>query len=125
MSEVVPLGTRLLRFGTSGVAATLIHLAIASLAVYSGLGGTAANVLGFVVANCFSYLSNALWSFRAGVSAQNYGRFLAISLIMLLVTVAISALVEWLGFPPSYSVAAVVVTLPALSFLMHNYWTFR
>ncbi|WP_281032613.1 GtrA family protein [Phyllobacterium salinisoli] len=120
------LGTKVFRFSTSGAATTLLHLLVASFCAYAfAFSGTASNGVAFIIANGFSYLMNSIWSFEAGISIAGFQRFFLVSVIGLLATLAISAVVEWLGYPAFYSIATVVVLLPALSFIVHNLWTFR
>lgn len=78
-----------------------------------------------MLANGFSYLMNSLWSFQTRVSSQRFGRFVSVSLIGLTLTLVISGIFDWQGYPAAYSIIVVVLTLPVLSFLAHNFWTFR
>jgi putative flippase GtrA len=120
------LAIRILRFSTSGAATTLLHLLIASFCAFAfSFNGTASNAIAFTVANGFSYLMNAIWSFETGISIASLGRFFLVSLFGFLATLAISGTVDWLGYPAFYSIAAVVILLPALSFAAHNFWTFK
>ncbi|WP_185984513.1 GtrA family protein [Aureimonas mangrovi] len=119
------LRTRVLRFLTSGVLATLVHIAVASAMAVSGFNATASNSAAFVCANVVSYLANCLWTFEATVSARNAVRFACISLGLFTVILGVSLAVDAFGLHPFVAIALISVLVPALSFAAHNLWTFR
>lgn len=117
---------RLVRFGVSGVIATGIHVAVATPLIYLvHASQVSANGIAFVIANIGSYLLNTLWSFDARLTRDSYLRFLAVSLLGLLLTLMISAGAQavdanyWLGL------VAILSVVPAVTFALHRCWTYR
>ena len=117
---------RVFRFGVSGVAATGMHVAIATTLI-NGFSASqvTANGVAFVCANVCSYLLNALWSFSAKPGHANFLRFYAVSLLCLALTLAISWLAQTLGLSYWVGLAVILSVVPPLTFLMHRFWTFR
>lgn len=117
---------RLLRFGISGVIATGVHVAVATPLIYLLHASQAsANGVAFVVANVASYLLNTLWSFAAKPGRDNYLRFLAVSLVGLSLTLAISAGAQALGAGYWAGLAAILSVVPGVTFALHRHWTYR
>lgn len=117
---------RLLRFGISGVLATGIHVAVATPLIYwLHASQPRANGVAFVVANIGSYLLNTLWSFGAAPGRDSYLRFLAVSLLGLGLTLAISAGAQALGAGYWAGLAAILAVVPAVTFVLHRSWTYR
>ena len=114
------------RFAWVGVGVTALHVAVATwLITAHGLPPVAANGLAFMTATLVSYVANTLWSFKHNLRAQSLLRFISVSLIGLLTTLGISAAAESLGAHYLAGIAAVVLIVPGLSFLMHRAWTYR
>ena len=114
------------RFVRVGVLATATHILVAtSLIEALGTNPTPANALAFCTATLVSYTLNTLWSFAAPLGGGSLVRFLLVSLVSLGATVALSALVDWFGWPYYIGIAAVVTAVPAISFLLHQGWTYR
>lgn len=115
---------RLARFGLSGVAATAVHFCIA-WAVFRFLWpkADAANAIAFVVANVASYVLHTLYSFSAKMEPRQFLRFAVVSLVGFALSAGLPALIGpehfWL------STLTVMVAVPACSFLLHNFWTYR
>ncbi|ABC36107.1 GtrA family protein [Burkholderia thailandensis] len=128
MSAAADIGmrARIVRFGVSGAASTALHAAIAGT-LMGALAATAvqANAIAFVCATGASYLLNTLWSFSVPLRWRNVARFLAVSVAGLMLTMAISHGVQALGIAAAWSIAAVVVLVPPLTFAMHRLWTYR
>lgn len=117
---------KLIRFAASGVLATAVHFIVAMTCIeYAGIQPFIANGIAFAVANVFSYIVNALWSFEAGLKVSTYLKFLAASSVGLFFSMAISGAAQILGLPPVVGVGLVVVILPLITFTMHHLWTFR
>ncbi|QQX85080.1 GtrA family protein [Cupriavidus necator] len=116
---------RLLRFGISGVLATGIHVAVATPLIYLlHASQVSANGVAFVIANIGSYLLNTLWSFGARPGRDSYLRFLAVSLLGLGLTLAISAGAQALGAGYWAGLAAILSVVPAVTFVLHRSWTY-
>lgn len=114
------------RFGVSGLIVTALHAAIAATLVESaGLYPGWANAAAYVVANITSYLLHTYWSFSQRPSAGSWVRFVTVSIVGLIITFAVSSFVDSLGWHYSLGIAAVVITVPPVTFLMHRYWTYR
>ena len=117
---------KIIRFSGIGVINTLIHTAIVVLSVERfGAHPALANAIAFVAANSFSYWANRRWNVKGGPSLRQYGRFLAVSLAGLAVTVLVSSLAAWAGWHYLAGLGLVFVALPALTFVLHWQWTFK
>ena len=102
-----PIGTQLLRFGTVGVVNTLIDFAVLNalvllLAHPTGSLLLVCNAVSFICASLNSYFANRNWTFAGNhdASAGEFGIFLVISLIGLLLNSAILWLLTG-GIPSS------------------------
>lgn len=114
------------RFAIVGIAATIIHIAVAvglieTVHWHPGI----ANGIAFVVANFFSYASNTRWSFNAKMSMVSWHRFIFVSAIAWLLTVAISGLVAEAGGAYILGILLVVIFIPPLSYIAHRNFTYR
>ena len=113
-------------FSGVGVLNTLIHtLFVVSLVEIFDIGSVVSNGVAFVVANLFSYWANGRWSFRVRPSVQQYGRFLIVSFLGLVITLLASGFASWVGWHYAFGMALVFVFLPILSFSLHFLWTFK
>lgn len=116
---------RALRFGITGVGATGVHLAVAVAMVnLVDPSPMLANATAFVVATVFSYLANTLWSFAAPLCGRNLLRYATVVGVGFCVAIGVSGLAEMAGLSYLIGIALVAVALPALSFVMHNFWTY-
>lgn len=114
------------RFAWVGVGVTALHVLVATwLITAQELSPVTANGFAFVTATLVSYTANTLWSFKRNLHPQSLLRFVSVSLVGLLATLGISAVAEALGAHYLAGIAAVVVIVPGLSFLMHRAWTYR
>lgn len=120
------LAGKFARFSGIGLINTALHTAIVILAVeILGTHPALANAGAFIVANTFSYWANRRWSFRAPPSLRQYGRFLAVSLAGLALTLLISACAAWIGWHYLVGLGLIFIALPALNFTLHWQWTFK
>lgn len=115
-----------LRFGIVGVLATLLHVAVATGCI-EGLGFAPwlANAVAFVSATVVSFVGQTLWSFRSQLGVGRFARFVVVAVGGLGLTILISGGLDALGLPYGIGIAAVVMTVPAFTFLMHSFWTYR
>ncbi|RQH08373.1 GtrA family protein [Paraburkholderia dinghuensis] len=115
---------RIIRFVLAGGVATLVHVSVAWL-VFNWLirDSTVANVAAFVVANVVSFLLQTLWSFSSRPTVTRFLRFGTVSIGGFLIAALVPLLCgrQNLWLPT----IAVVVCIPALSYVMHARWTFR
>jgi len=115
-----------LRFGCVGVAATATHVAVV-VALVEGFGThpTPANAAAFVVATVLGYTANSIWSFNAGLSRRSLARYVVVSIIGLILTIALSSAIAAANLPYLLGVALVVTFVPVFNFVMHRNWTYR
>ena len=117
----------LLRFGISGIAATLTHVLV-FVALVEGLSvaPVPASVPAFCAALLVSYGLNYRWTFAAtGEHGVLLPRFVLVSIAGLLVNVSITyAVVDIGGYWYGYALAAVIATVPLLTFLLSKFWVF-
>ncbi|MBN3772797.1 GtrA family protein [Burkholderia sp. Se-20378] len=111
---------RLIRFGVSGVGSTALHALIAA-AMFARFDATpvSANAV------AFSYLANTLWSFSSPVTWGNFVRFLAVATAGLGMTMLLAHGTGTLGLARAWSVVAVVLCVPPVTFVLHRLWTCR
>ncbi len=117
------LGLRIVRYGLTGGTATLIHFSLAVLLLAQWPQAFAlANFCGFGVAFVFSYLVQACWVFENKRCPANALRFLLVQLTALCFSVWLSSQLN--QFHNIIKVGVVIVLLPALTFVIHRFWTF-
>lgn len=116
------------RFGIVGLAATLVHLAVAWLAHHlAGLVPLAANTLGFLSAFAFSYLGHFYWTFgqRTGHPVR-LPRFLVVSATGF----ALTNLITWVttsfaGASFDLALVIILVAVPLTTWTLSRLWAFR
>ena len=115
-----------IKFGITGVGSTLIHTAVATVLISMvGSNIQIGNGIAFVIATCFSYTANTLWSFSNEINRRTASRFIIISLGGLVLTILISTIADTLSFHYNIGIAMVVVCVPIYSFIAHRLWTYR
>ncbi len=116
---------QLLSFAGIGVANTLLHGLVLGLLV-DGLDWPvpAAHLVAFGVANFFSYVLNSYITFRTPVGVMMYFKFLAASLLSLVLTLLLSWIAQWHGLNHWQGFMAIVVLVPMLSFVIMKFWVF-
>lgn len=116
---------QLIRFGWVGVLATLIHLGVAAILIYSPLNWhvVTVNVVAFMVAFQVSFWGHRYFTFRR---PGHMRRFLVAALlgmlihnILLIVIYKIGWFGEWLSILLAMAVAPIVV------YLLSRFWVFR
>lgn len=121
-----PIYQRALRFGVTGVGATLVHVIVASSCIeFFNFDAPFANGLAFITATAFSYYVNTRWSFSTTSNLRNVSRFWIASCIGFLLAVSLSAFAQAQGWHYLVGIGLVVSIVPAVSFLLHNLWTYR
>jgi putative flippase GtrA len=109
-----------------GLVATAVHVAIAAYLIGAHMMAPAlGNGIAFVFANLFSYFAQSAYVFQQRPTTVQYGRFLCVSLVGLVLVAAISAGFEMLGVHYLAGIAAVIVILPFFTFAFHSLWTFH
>ena len=115
-----------LRFALSGLLVTGLHVFIATVFIQIVLlAPSLANGVAFLVATIFSYLLNTKWSFSSPLHGRNLFRFCCVSFIGLFLSMTISGAAQHYGLHYGYGIGLVVCILPPVTFLLHNYWTYR
>ena len=83
------------------------------------------NGIAFIAATTVSYIINSVWSFSASLDRETFGKFIAVSLVGMLLAVFISFAANYHRLHYIAGILLVALFVPPLSFLMHNFWTFR
>lgn len=109
-----------------GGIATALHSGTVVLLVEPGLAAPVpSHIVGFFLANTFSYFANSKLTFKHAPSWKRYRKFLAVSLVSLSLTIGLSALAEAMGWHYLVGLAMVLASGPVLSFVLHKTVTFR
>lgn len=117
---------KIIRFALTGVLTTMIHFFIAIFSIeYLIFLPPLANGIAFIGANIFSYFINSVWSFSSIPNFRTSLGYLVVSVMGLCLSVSISFVMYKLGFSYFIGIAAVILIVTPLTFLTHNYWTFR
>jgi putative flippase GtrA len=118
----------LIRFGITGILATLTHVAVFVLLVeFLHLRPLFASVPAFLSAVGVSYGMNYRWTFAAdGPHQVMLPRFILVAgfglgLNMLITWLVVDVGHHWYG----YALAAIIVIVPLLTFALSKWWVFR
>jgi putative flippase GtrA len=123
---VKPLLGRLVRFGSVGVAATILYAALAAgFGVW--LDATPASVLAYACAAVFGYLAHKRITFRSdGAHAAEVPKFAAASALGLgVAALAPIVLTDRLHLPRLAPILGTCVAVPVLNFLILDQLVFR
>ncbi|HEX7776993.1 MAG TPA: GtrA family protein [Parvibaculum sp.] len=107
--------------------AGLVHLTVAFSAMhFGGIEPAHASLIGFVVANPFSYVGHKLVTFMVpGRDVFEVARFVVSALIGLALASAIPyALIDGLAVPRLAALAVTVIVIPIVNFLAMRFWVF-
>ena len=118
----------LLRFGITGVLATIAHaLVLAGLVELLTVPAVLASVPAFGAALLLSYGLNYHWTFQAlGEHRMIFPRFTLVAVSGLVLNVVITFLIVNVGgFWYGYALLAVIFSVPLLTYLLNHYWVFR
>jgi len=114
------------RFALTGLGATIIHVSVAAAVIeFLSFTPSLANGLAFIVATVFSYFVNTLWSFETNSTLRNAARFWVASCVGFTLAVSLSGFAESQGWHYMVGISLVVIAVPTVSFLVHNFWTYR
>lgn len=119
---------RVIRFVAVGCIAAAVHLGVVVLLV-SGFGQPplAANVVGWLVAFCFSLTGHWLLTFRSQRSPlwRAARRFFAVSAAGFGANeLAYAALLQWTGLRYDLVLALVLVAVAVITYLLSSRWAF-
>ncbi|MEX0504435.1 GtrA family protein [Alphaproteobacteria bacterium LSUCC0719] len=118
--------SRFVKFGLIGVGVTAIHVVVAATLVESSMAApSTANGIAFIIAATVSFMVNARITFGAKLEVRSFIRFLSVTGACGGLSAAIAAVADAQGLDYRIGIVAVVATIPVLSFLLHNFWSFR
>lgn len=120
------LTRRARRFAITGLLVTGLHVLVAAGIINFLLPvPTIANGMAFLVATTFSYMLNTMWSFSSSVKRDNFLRFILVSLVGLFLAVFVSGVAEYSEMHYMFGIGLVACIVPPVTFLLHNFWTYR
>ncbi|RON01585.1 sugar translocase [Pseudomonas brassicacearum] len=115
-----------LRFAVTGLFVTVLHAVIAVLFINYVLPmPPLANGAAFAVATVVSYVINTTWSFSSRLHGRTLMRFMAVSGAGLLLAMVVAWAAQMAGLHYLLGIGAVALTIPAFTFVLHNFWTYR
>jgi putative flippase GtrA len=114
------------RFAGVGLLVTALHVAITVFLVeYANTNPVQANVVAFICATLTGLVLNSRWSFSRVLSARIMVRYLVVTTLGLLLTIAINVYCAQWGIRYEMALFLVVSSVPLLSFMLHRNWTYR
>ncbi|RON53337.1 GtrA family protein [Pseudomonas frederiksbergensis] len=117
---------RAMRFAVTGVFVTALHAVVAVLFINFVVPlPPLANGVAFAVATVVSYLINTTWSFSARLHGRTLLRFMMVSGAGFLLAMFVAWAAQIAGLNYLLGIGAVALTLPAFTFVLHNFWTYR
>jgi len=120
------LTTQFIRFCIVGIISTLLHIIVASVMLYGfGKDLIISNLVAYLFAFGLSYLSNAIWSFNTKPTADNFQKYLASSLLILVVISSLSYLIKVNHWPNDIGVLLVALIIPILNYLLLQAFVFK
>ena len=117
----------LVRFCVVGGSGYIINVGIFWLA-YRHLPYMVAFIISFTVAATSNFIWNRVWTFKIehGEPHVQYARFLAVSLLALVIDlISLALLVEVFGVHKPVAAAIAIVVATPVSFLGNKLWSFR
>ena len=125
--EARALLLKLARFGSVGVAATLIYAVLAAGFGVLGIGATPSSVLAYALAAVFSHFGHKRITFRsAGAHAVELPKFAAASVLGLgVAALAPIILTDRLHLPRAAPILATCIGVPLLNFLILDQLVFK
>jgi putative flippase GtrA len=125
-AEKSALIQRGLRFAVTGVFVTALHALVAVLFIhFISAPPPLANGVAFAVATVLSYVINTTWSFSARLHGRTLVRFLLVSVCGFFLAMFVAWAAQMAGLHYLLGIGAVALTIPAFTFVLHNFWTYR
>lgn len=125
-AEKSALIQRGVRFAVTGLLVTALHALVAVLFInFISPLPPLANGVAFAVATLVSYVINTTWSFSARLHGRTLLRFLLVSVCGFWLAMFVAWAAQIAGFHYLQGIAAVALTIPAFTFVLHNFWTYR
>lgn len=117
---------RAIRFAFTGVFVTAVHAVIAVMFIqYLMPLPPLANGVAFVGATIVSYIINTTWSFSARMHGRTLFKFVTVSIVGLLLAMLVAWIAQEMGFNYLLGICAVALTIPLMTFVLHNFWTYK
>lgn len=122
------ISAKVLRFGIIGIASTLLYAIIALVFAYStAMPAALASLIAYAICGVFSYLGHRLFSFK---SKAPVGKSTASFVVVGMLGYVIGVGVPWvgsdiMGYQPVISIALVCVLIPAMNFVLLNWFVFK
>ena len=117
---------RAIRFALTGMFVTGVHAVTAIIFINYLLPiPPLANGVAFVSATMVSYVINTTWSFSSPMHGRTLFRFLAVSFLGLMLAIIVAWLAQKMGLNYLLGIGAVALTIPPITFVFHNFWTYR
>ncbi|WP_409318433.1 GtrA family protein [Pseudomonas sp. KCJK9016] len=115
-----------LRFAVTGLFVTALH-ALVAVSFIKGVSPwpPLANGVAFIVATVVSYVINTTWSFSARLHGKTLLRFLLVSAGGFFLAMFVAWVAQMAGLHYLLGILAVAMTIPAFTFVLHNFWTYR
>lgn len=117
----------MLWFLAVGGSAAAVHFGVVLLLVSQHqVPALAANVVGFLIAFCVSFLGHHRLTFADGQASarQSLPRFAAVAVLGFVSNELLYALLLALGFDYRLSLLAVLVAVAGMTWLLSRYWAF-
>ncbi|WP_163908944.1 GtrA family protein [Pseudomonas frederiksbergensis] len=125
-AEKSALIKRALRFAVTGLFVTALHAVVAVLFINFVMPmPPLANGVAFAVATVVSYLINTTWSFSARLHGRTLLRFMMVSGAGFLLAMFVAWAAQIAGLNYLMGIGAVALIIPAFTFVLHNFWTYR
>lgn len=110
----------------TGLFVTALHAVVAVLFINFVMPmPPLANGVAFAVATVVSYLINTTWSFSARLHGRTLLRFMMVSCAGFLLAMFVAWVAQTAGLNYLAGIGAVALTIPAFTFVLHNFWTYR
>jgi len=114
------------RFLITGIFVTAVHVVIAVILIHNMmLKAPLANGAAFIFATVTSCIINTNWSFSSKLSHHVIFKFGIVSIIGLLVSVSVAWIAQELGAGYLFGIFFVAIISPAITFILHNFWTYK
>lgn len=125
-AEKSALIQRGVRFAVTGLFVTALHALIAVLFInFVAPQPPLANGVAFAVATVVSYLINTTWSFSARLHGRTLLRFMVVSVCGFFLAMLVAWTAQMAGLHYLLGIGAVALIIPAFTFVLHNFWTYR
>lgn len=120
-------GRRILKFGSVGVAATLVHYSVATgLAELGEINMVPANILGWFVGLVVSWYGHRHFTFsKAEFGHASPLMFAAISVFAIGVSSCVAWVMHQLAAPAYIGLLFAIGIIPAITFIGHRFIVFR